>query len=337
MVRSMAFFALSRLLLHMMTPWLSRASSSCLIVGSSTPSNLIQDLAHTRSNNLDWWLRESGCHSVYAPRCGLLVSNRRGRIRITTTTHYLLQWGSSLPVVRSIWRHPNDRTWRCSCQTELLEAEDKQQRVLATNLNPVAIDGTHLSHNKHWSSMDNVMLFAMMRANVSTIRSADNCWLAFNPAGPHDQLVGNQPPQGWSKQWPKGAPVLCSTRCCLLAVFAWTTKTTLPTAPNRLLHRHFILEHHIQAIKQVCTFICRAGLPIGDTMMNAKVRERKRENDGTLAGTKAHSNNPILNNRTLEVECMVDGQKAELAANVIAQTCLPNATARATNICSLLE
>lgn len=121
MVRSIAFFALSRLLLHMMTPWSARASSSCLIVGISTPSNLIQDLARTRSNP-DWWLRQSGCHSVYAPRCGLFVSNRRGRIRITTTTHYLLQWGSSL--VRSIWRHPNDRTWRCSCQTVLLEADD---------------------------------------------------------------------------------------------------------------------------------------------------------------------------------------------------------------------
>ncbi|KAI2495966.1 hypothetical protein MHU86_18533 [Fragilaria crotonensis] len=119
--------------------------------------------------------------------------------------------------------------------------------------------------------------------------------------------------------------------------FRMNDKATLPTAPIRLLHRHFIVEHHIQVIKQVCTFICRAGLPMGDTMMNAKVRERKRQNDGTLVGTKAHSNNPILNNRTLEVECMVDGQKAELAANVIAQTCLPNATVRATNICSLLE
>ena len=57
-------------------------------------------------------------------------------------------------------------------------------------------------------------------------------------------------------------------------------------------------------------------LPIGDTMMNAKVRGRKRQSDGTLLG-KAHSN-PILDTRTYEVE-FADGQKTELAANVIAE------------------
>jgi hypothetical protein len=57
-------------------------------------------------------------------------------------------------------------------------------------------------------------------------------------------------------------------------------------------------------------------LPIGDKMMNAKVRGRKRQSDGTLRG-KAHSN-PILDTRTYEVE-FVDGQRTELAANVIAE------------------
>ena len=57
-------------------------------------------------------------------------------------------------------------------------------------------------------------------------------------------------------------------------------------------------------------------LPIGDKMMNAKVRRRKRQSDGTLRG-KAHSN-PILDTRTYEVE-FADGQRTELAANVIAE------------------
>jgi hypothetical protein len=60
-------------------------------------------------------------------------------------------------------------------------------------------------------------------------------------------------------------------------------------------------------------------LPIGDTMRNAKVRGRKRQSDGTLLG-KAHSN-PILDTRTYEVE-FADGQKTELAANVIAENML---------------
>jgi hypothetical protein len=51
-------------------------------------------------------------------------------------------------------------------------------------------------------------------------------------------------------------------------------------------------------------------------MMNAKVRGRKHQSDGTLLG-KAHSN-LILDMRTYEVE-FTDGQKTELAANVIAQ------------------
>jgi hypothetical protein len=59
-----------------------------------------------------------------------------------------------------------------------------------------------------------------------------------------------------------------------------------------------------------------AVLPIGDTMMNAKVHGRKRQSDGTLLG-KAHSN-PILDTRTYEVE-FADVQKTELAANVIAE------------------
>ncbi len=57
-------------------------------------------------------------------------------------------------------------------------------------------------------------------------------------------------------------------------------------------------------------------LPIGDKMMNAKVRRRKRQSDGTLRG-KAHSN-PILDTHTYEVE-FADGQRTELAANVIAE------------------
>jgi hypothetical protein len=57
-------------------------------------------------------------------------------------------------------------------------------------------------------------------------------------------------------------------------------------------------------------------LPVGNEMLSAKVRRRKRTVDGKLTG-KANSN-PILDTRTYEVE-YVDGQTAELAANVIAQ------------------
>ncbi len=57
-------------------------------------------------------------------------------------------------------------------------------------------------------------------------------------------------------------------------------------------------------------------LPIGDKMLSAKVRRRKRAIDGSLVG-KANSN-PILDTRTYEVE-FADGQTAELSANVIAQ------------------
>ena len=57
-------------------------------------------------------------------------------------------------------------------------------------------------------------------------------------------------------------------------------------------------------------------LSIGDKVMNAKVRGRKRQKDGTLLG-KANSN-PILDTRTYDVE-FPDGQTSELAANVIAQ------------------
>ncbi|KAI2488761.1 hypothetical protein MHU86_25815 [Fragilaria crotonensis] len=57
-------------------------------------------------------------------------------------------------------------------------------------------------------------------------------------------------------------------------------------------------------------------LPIGDKMLSAKVRNRKRAIDGSLIG-KANSN-PILDTRTYEVE-FADGQTTELSANVIAQ------------------
>ena len=57
-------------------------------------------------------------------------------------------------------------------------------------------------------------------------------------------------------------------------------------------------------------------LPIGDTMMNAKVRGRKHQSNGALLD-RAHSN-PILDTRTYEVE-FADGQTTELAANVIAE------------------
>ena len=57
-------------------------------------------------------------------------------------------------------------------------------------------------------------------------------------------------------------------------------------------------------------------LPIGDKMLSAKVRRRKRTIDGSLTG-KAHQY-PILNTRTYNVE-FADGQTAELSANVIAQ------------------
>lgn len=52
-------------------------------------------------------------------------------------------------------------------------------------------------------------------------------------------------------------------------------------------------------------------------MVNAKVRGRKRQLDGSVVG-KANAN-PILDTRTYEVE-FPDGQTAELAANVIAQS-----------------
>jgi hypothetical protein len=60
----------------------------------------------------------------------------------------------------------------------------------------------------------------------------------------------------------------------------------------------------------------KVKLPMGDNMMNAKVRVWKRQPDGTLL-EKPHCN-PILDTRMYEVEFM-DGQKTELAANVIAQ------------------
>ena len=58
------------------------------------------------------------------------------------------------------------------------------------------------------------------------------------------------------------------------------------------------------------------SLPIGDSVLTAKVRGRKRESDGTLRG-KANPN-PILDTRTYEVE-FSDGQRTEVAANIIAQ------------------
>ena len=61
----------------------------------------------------------------------------------------------------------------------------------------------------------------------------------------------------------------------------------------------------------------KVTLPIGDKMLSAKVRGRKRASDGTFSG-KANSN-PILDTRIYEVE-FSDGQTAELAANVIAQS-----------------
>ena len=60
----------------------------------------------------------------------------------------------------------------------------------------------------------------------------------------------------------------------------------------------------------------QVSLPIGDKMMSATVRGRKRHSDGTLRG-KADAN-PILDTRTYEVE-FPHGEKAEVAANIIAQ------------------
>jgi hypothetical protein len=57
-------------------------------------------------------------------------------------------------------------------------------------------------------------------------------------------------------------------------------------------------------------------LSIGDSVMTGKVKQRKREHDGTVKGT-AHSN-PILDTRTYEVE-FPDGQIAEYSANIIAE------------------
>ena len=58
------------------------------------------------------------------------------------------------------------------------------------------------------------------------------------------------------------------------------------------------------------------NLLIGDKVMSGKVRQRKREADGSLKGT-AHPN-PILDTRTYEVE-FPDGQVAEYSTNVIAE------------------
>jgi hypothetical protein len=58
-------------------------------------------------------------------------------------------------------------------------------------------------------------------------------------------------------------------------------------------------------------------LPIGDKMMSARVRGRKRSSDGSFAGRA--NPNPILDTRIYDVE-FADGQMAELAANVIAQS-----------------
>ncbi|KAI2497691.1 Reverse transcriptase (RNA-dependent DNA polymerase) [Fragilaria crotonensis] len=60
----------------------------------------------------------------------------------------------------------------------------------------------------------------------------------------------------------------------------------------------------------------QVSLPIGDKMMTATVRGRKRSSDGTLRG-KANAN-PILDTRTYEVE-FPHGEKTEVAANIIAQ------------------
>jgi hypothetical protein len=58
-------------------------------------------------------------------------------------------------------------------------------------------------------------------------------------------------------------------------------------------------------------------LPIGDRMMSARVRGRKRSSDGSFAGRA--NPNPILDTRICDIE-FADGQTAELAANVIAQS-----------------
>jgi hypothetical protein len=60
----------------------------------------------------------------------------------------------------------------------------------------------------------------------------------------------------------------------------------------------------------------QVSLPIGDKMMTATVRGRKRHSDGTLRG-KANAN-PILDTRTYEVD-FPHREKAEVAANIIAQ------------------
>ena len=59
----------------------------------------------------------------------------------------------------------------------------------------------------------------------------------------------------------------------------------------------------------------QVSLPIGDKMMTATVRGRKRHSDGTLRG-KANAN-PILDTRTYEVD-FPHGEKTEVAANIIA-------------------
>jgi hypothetical protein len=58
------------------------------------------------------------------------------------------------------------------------------------------------------------------------------------------------------------------------------------------------------------------NLSIGDKVMSAKVRQHKREANGSLKGT-AHPN-PILDTHMYEVE-FPDGQVVEYSANIIAE------------------
>ncbi len=65
-----------------------------------------------------------------------------------------------------------------------------------------------------------------------------------------------------------------------------------------------------------CYIGAEVNLSIGDKVMSGKVRQHKRESDGSLKGT-AHPN-PILDTCTYEVE-FPNGQVAEYSANVIAE------------------
>ena len=74
-------------------------------------------------------------------------------------------------------------------------------------------------------------------------------------------------------------------------------------------------------------------LPIGDRMMNAKVRGRKRQADGTVMGKPIPIRSSILARMRLSLPM---GKGLNSQQTSLPRICSPNATARVTSIYSLL-